>query len=73
MRNYATLEFAPERGLNVFVGANAQGKSNLLEAIGLLGTGKSFRTLAGSGDRAQRHAERIDRRRRPHAPRETCG
>lgn len=44
MRNYATLEFSPERGLNVFVGANAQGKSNLLEAIGLLGTGKSFRT-----------------------------
>ena len=31
-------------GLNVFVGRNAQGKSNLLEAIALLGTGKSFRT-----------------------------
>lgn len=44
VRNYATLEFYPERGLNVFVGANAQGKSNLLEAIALLGTGKSFRT-----------------------------
>jgi DNA replication and repair protein RecF len=28
----------------VFVGRNAQGKSNLLEAISLLGTGKSFRT-----------------------------
>ena len=34
----------PAPGLNVFVGANAQGKSNLLEAISLLGTGKSFRT-----------------------------
>jgi DNA replication and repair protein RecF len=44
VRNYASLEFAPVRGLNVLVGANAQGKSNLLEAIALLGTGKSFRT-----------------------------
>lgn len=44
LRNYAGLDFAPARGLNVFVGANAQGKSNLLEAIALLGTGKSFRT-----------------------------
>jgi DNA replication and repair protein RecF len=44
VRNYGELEFYPERGLNVFVGANAQGKSNLLEAIALLGTGKSFRT-----------------------------
>ncbi len=44
MRNYELLRFAPERGLNVVTGANAQGKSNLLEAIALLGTGKSFRT-----------------------------
>lgn len=44
MRNYATLEFRPPPGLNVLAGPNAQGKSNLLEAIGLLGTGKSFRT-----------------------------
>ena len=44
MRNYASLDFRPAPGLNVLVGANAQGKSNLLEAIGLLGTGKSFRT-----------------------------
>jgi DNA replication and repair protein RecF len=44
VRNYAALEFAPAPGLNVLSGANAQGKSNLLEAIGLLGTGKSFRT-----------------------------
>jgi len=44
LRNYSTLEFEPEPGLNVFVGDNAQGKSNLLEAISLLGTGKSFRT-----------------------------
>lgn len=44
MRNYAHLEFQPAPGLNVFVGQNAQGKSNLLEAIAVLGTGKSFRT-----------------------------
>ncbi len=44
VRNYAALEFEPSPGLNVLIGANAQGKSNLLEAIALLGTGKSFRT-----------------------------
>ena len=44
MRNYTHLELEPADGLNVFVGRNAQGKSNLLEAISLLGTGKSFRT-----------------------------
>ncbi len=44
MRNYSALEFEPSPGLNVLIGANAQGKSNLLEAISLLGTGKSFRT-----------------------------
>jgi DNA replication and repair protein RecF len=43
-RNYAELRFDPQAGLNLLVGPNAQGKSNLLEAIGLLGTGKSFRT-----------------------------
>ncbi|MGA8534021.1 MAG: DNA replication/repair protein RecF [Candidatus Tumulicola sp.] len=43
-RNYAELAIEPAPGLNVFVGANAQGKSNLLEAIAILGTGKSFRT-----------------------------
>jgi DNA replication and repair protein RecF len=43
-RNYAHLDLEPTEGLNVFVGPNAQGKSNLLEAIAMLGTGKSFRT-----------------------------
>lgn len=43
-RNYAELDLEPTAGLNVFVGANAQGKSNLLESIAMLGTGKSFRT-----------------------------
>ncbi|MGH7707238.1 MAG: DNA replication/repair protein RecF [Vulcanimicrobiaceae bacterium] len=44
VRNYGSLEFVPSDGLNVIVGANGQGKSNLLEAIGILATGKSFRT-----------------------------
>ena len=43
-RNYSDLEIEPAPGLNVFVGDNAQGKSNLLEGIAMLGTGKSFRT-----------------------------
>ena len=42
-RNYeeAHLEFEP--GVNLIVGDNAQGKTNLLEAISYLGSGKSFR------------------------------
>jgi DNA replication and repair protein RecF len=43
-RNYSQLDLQPATGLNVYVGANAQGKSNLLESIAMLGTGKSFRT-----------------------------
>jgi DNA replication and repair protein RecF len=42
-RNYAALDFTPESGLNILVGPNAQGKSNLLEALAMLATGKSFR------------------------------
>jgi DNA replication and repair protein RecF len=43
-RNYSQLDLEPASGLNVYIGANAQGKSNLLEGIAMLGTGKSFRT-----------------------------
>jgi len=38
----AGLELGP--GLNVFVGCNAQGKTTLLEGVGLLARGRSFRT-----------------------------
>ena len=50
-RNYesVTLDFDP--GVNLIVGDNAQGKTNLLEAIAYLGSGKSFR--------AQKTAEMI--------------
>ena len=42
-RNYQQqrLEFDP--GVNLIVGSNAQGKTNLLEAVSFLGSGKSFR------------------------------
>jgi DNA replication and repair protein RecF len=43
-RNYTRLDFTPGAGLNVLVGPNAQGKTNLLEAIYVLATTKSHRT-----------------------------
>lgn len=43
-RNYeeTTVAFVP--GVNLLVGDNANGKTNLLEAIGYLSTGRAFRT-----------------------------
>ncbi len=43
-RNYASLSFAPDPGLNVLIGPNGQGKTSLLEALHLLLAGRSFRT-----------------------------
>lgn len=43
-RNYETVEFATEGAVNLFVGPNAQGKTNLLEAIFVLALTKSHRT-----------------------------
>ena len=42
-RNYEALRLDFEPGVNLIVGDNAQGKTNLLEAIAYLGSGKSFR------------------------------
>ncbi len=42
-RNYVRAHIRLDRGLNLFVGDNAQGKSNLLEAIYLLSTLRSSR------------------------------
>lgn len=50
-RNYEHLELELDPGVNLIVGDNAQGKTNLLEAVSYLGTGKSFR--------AQKTAEMI--------------
>lgn len=43
-RNYQALQLELTRTLNIFVGENAQGKTNLLEAIYLLALGRSYRT-----------------------------
>ena len=50
-RNYVNLQLDFDPGVNLIVGDNAQGKTNLLEAIAYLGSGKSFR--------AQRTAELV--------------
>ncbi len=44
-RNYAQLRLEFDPGVNLIVGNNAQGKTNLLEAISFLGSGKSFRAF----------------------------
>jgi len=43
-RNYSALSLDFDPGVNLIVGDNAQGKTNLLEAVIYLGSGKSFRT-----------------------------
>ena len=43
-RNYETLDLTLDPGVNLILGENAQGKTNLLEAVGYLSTGRSFRT-----------------------------
>ena len=42
-RNYQTLTLAPAPGINLLAGKNAQGKTNLLEAVYLCCVGKSLR------------------------------
>jgi DNA replication and repair protein RecF len=54
-RNYRHLDIAFPRGLLLFVGGNAQGKSNLLEAIYLLATTRSVRTTT-EGELVNREA-----------------
>jgi len=44
LRNIESAELVLGSGLNVLVGRNAQGKTSLLEAVGLLARGRSFRT-----------------------------
>ena len=50
-RNYEYSEIDFEPGVNLIVGNNAQGKTNLLEAVSYMGSGKSFR--------AQKSAEMV--------------
>jgi len=50
-RNYARLDLEPGVGLNLFLGANGQGKTNLLESVALL--------ALTSSPRARREAELV--------------
>ena len=43
-RNYKELSLDFDRKLNIFIGENAQGKTNLLESLFIMGLGKSFKT-----------------------------
>jgi DNA replication and repair protein RecF len=47
-RNYARLDVDFTPGLHVLIGDNAQGKTNVLEAIYLLATLRSFRGVGGA-------------------------
>lgn len=47
-RNYAGLELDFDKSKNIFVGENAQGKTNLIEAIYLCAFARSFRTNAAA-------------------------
>ncbi len=42
-RNFHDLSFTPAPSLNILTGPNAQGKTNLLEGLAVLLTGRSFR------------------------------
>lgn len=69
-RNYDQIELATDRVVNVFVGPNAQGKTNLLEAIFVLALTKSHRThqdkelIGWEHDQAVLYGE-VDRRYGP--------
>ncbi len=65
-RNYVSLRLEPGPGLNIFVGPNAQGKTNLLESLYALATTKSARAgrdseMVGFGADACRIVARIAR------------
>jgi DNA replication and repair protein RecF len=42
-RNFAAIDFHPAETVNIIYGDNAQGKTNLLEAVWMFTGGKSFR------------------------------
>lgn len=42
-RNYKNVYFRPHKGINIITGANAQGKTNLIESIYFCLRGRSFR------------------------------
>jgi DNA replication and repair protein RecF len=44
-RNFQAVNLSPHRNLNLIYGINGAGKSSLLEAVHVLGFGRSFRTV----------------------------
>jgi DNA replication and repair protein RecF len=63
-RNYPRLSVSFDRRVNLFIGANGQGKTNLLEGVFFLAYLRSFRTsslrdLCGAGESAFRIAGEI--------------
>ena len=44
-RSYPSLDFHPDQGINLLIGKNGSGKTNLLEAIVYLSTLRSFRRV----------------------------
>ncbi|MBB6674410.1 DNA replication/repair protein RecF [Cohnella nanjingensis] len=66
-RNFSHLELATGAGVNILIGPNAQGKTNLLEAIHVLALTKSHRTskdreLIGWNESAARLKAEVERR-----------
>lgn len=43
-RNYAKLDLSLKDNINIFIGMNAQGKTNIIEAVYYASTGSSYRT-----------------------------
>ncbi len=61
-RNYESADLEPDpEGLTVIVGANGEGKTNLLEAIGFLATLSSFRGAPGDALVRQGHTSAVVR------------
>ena len=56
-RNITRIEWNPHPKANLLLGSNAQGKTNLLEAIFFLGTTKTLRPGTGPDDLIQHHCD----------------
>ena len=65
-RNYESLELEFDPGVNLIVGSNAQGKTNLLEAVCYAGSGRSFRTQK-QGELIRCHADFAEIEAQVHA------
>ena len=70
-RNYSELDLSPGPGLNVFIGANGQGKTNLLEAVAMLALSSSPRAsreseLVGPAGGGSRIEAAVEAGGRPH-------